>query len=82
MSETVEEIGETVTAVIGDVLGCGPQELTDQPVLAAHDWDSITSLEALAQLESRFRVKLELRDFHAARTVDAVSALIAKALDH
>jgi acyl carrier protein len=81
MSQTVEEIGETVVAVIGDVLGCSPQDLRDQPLLAAHDWDSITSLEALAQLESGFKVKLELRDFHAARTADEMTALIAKALN-
>ncbi|MFD5339457.1 acyl carrier protein [Streptomyces hawaiiensis] len=81
MSETVEEISDIVVAVIGEVLACNPQDLRDQPVLAAHDWDSITSLEALAQLESGFKVRLELRDFHAARTTDEMTALIAKALD-
>ncbi|KUO18777.1 acyl carrier protein [Streptomyces dysideae] len=81
MSEIVEEIGQTVLTVIGDVLGCSPQDLREQPVLAAHDWDSITSLEALAQLESGFGVKLQLRDFHAARTADEMAALIAKALN-
>lgn len=81
MSNTVEEIGEIVLGVVGDVLGCGPQELRDRPVLATHDWDSIGSLEALAQLESSFQVRLELRDFHAARTTDDIAALIAKALN-
>lgn len=81
MSNTVEEIGASVLGVVGDVLGLDPRELREQPVLAVYDWDSISSLEALAQLESGFQVRLELRDFHAARTTDDIAALIAKALN-
>ncbi|MGA5134111.1 acyl carrier protein [Streptomyces olivoreticuli] len=75
-----EDIGAIVLDVVSDVLGQHPETLRNQPVLAAHDWDSITSLEALAQLESGFGVRLELRDFHAAHTVDDMTALITAAL--
>ncbi|MGQ4512773.1 phosphopantetheine-binding protein [Streptomyces sp. DW26H14] len=81
-AKTAEEIGETVLGVVSDVLGCPVAELREQPVLAAHDWDSLASLEALAQLESGFQVRLELREFHTARTVDDMTALVAKALEH
>ncbi|MFD7664666.1 acyl carrier protein [Streptomyces sp. NPDC059788] len=77
---TSEDIGATVLDVVSDVLGRSPEALRDQPVLAAHDWDSIASLEALAQLESGFGIRLELREFHAARTVDDMTALVTAAL--
>lgn len=74
------DLGETVLAVIGDVLNQPAGTLRDQPVLAAYDWDSLASLEALAQLEGRFAIRLDLLDFHAARVVDDVTALVAEAL--
>lgn len=78
--DTVEEVGDRVLEVISDVLGRPVEALKEYPVLATHDWDSLASLEALAQLESWFGIRLELRDFHAARTVDDMTALVAKGI--
>jgi acyl carrier protein len=77
---TVDEIEGTVLGVLSDVLGEPPGALSEHPVLAAHAWDSLTTLEALAQLESGFGVQLELRAFHAARTVEDLTSLIAAGL--
>jgi acyl carrier protein len=49
--------------------GTPPEDIRDQPVLAAHAWDSVTMLEVLAQLESRLGGTLDLRAYQAARTV-------------
>jgi acyl carrier protein len=61
------------------VLGEPEAALRDQPVLAAHDWDSLASLEALAQLESRYDICLDLRAYHAARRVQDLVALVVTA---
>ena len=70
----------TVLEILALVLDEPAHALTTQPVLAAHDWDSLASLEALAQLESRFAINLDLRSFHAARTVDDMVGLVESAL--
>jgi acyl carrier protein len=69
----------TVLDTLGEVLNESVRDLRAQPVLAAHDWDSIASLEALAQLESRLGVTLDLRAYHGARTVGDVVDLVAAA---
>ena len=60
-------IEHTVVNILSDVLDESVEDLHDQPVLAAYDWDSLTSLEALAQLESQLGMTLDLRAYHAAR---------------
>ena len=45
--------------ILSEVVGETVQVLRAHPVLATHDWDSLASLEALAQLESRFGVVLD-----------------------
>ncbi|MFC4907218.1 acyl carrier protein [Actinomadura gamaensis] len=71
---------ETVTEIIEEVLGEIPGELSPDDVLAARKWDSIASLEALAQLEGRFGVSLDLRRFHAARTAAEMADLVDERL--
>jgi acyl carrier protein len=73
-------VGATVLTILGDVLRESPNELRAQPVLAAHEWDSIATLEALSQLESRFAVTLDLRAYHAARTIEDLTELVATAV--
>lgn len=68
-----------VLQVLGEVLKQTPDDLRAQPVLAVHDWDSMASLEALSQLESRFAVTLDLRTYHAARTVEDLTGLVVAA---
>lgn len=70
-------IDATVLDAVGEVLNEPVEALRAQPVLAAHDWDSISSLEALALLESRLGVTLDLRAYHGARTVDDLVDLVA-----
>lgn len=75
MSDPVS-IEPTVLAVLADVLGEPAADLRAQPVLAAHDWDSVASLEVLAQLESRLGVVLDLRSYHRVRTLDDLVRLV------
>lgn len=60
----------TVLDVVADVLNEPVAAFREVPVLAAHAWDSISSLEVLAQLESMLDVSLDLRAFNSVRTVD------------
>jgi acyl carrier protein len=59
----------TVMDVVAEVLNEPVAAIRDVPVLAAHAWDSIASLEVLAQLESVLEVTLDLRAFNSVRTV-------------
>ncbi|MDL4774175.1 MULTISPECIES: acyl carrier protein [Thermomonosporaceae] len=70
-------IEKTVTAIIEEVLGEPPGTVGKEEPLAARDWDSTASLEALAQLESRFGISLDLRRFHTARTIGQMADLVA-----
>ncbi len=73
-----EEIANGVRRIVAEVLDEPVGALDENPILAAHEWDSLASLEALAQLESEFAVSLDLRSFHAARTVDDMVDLVAQ----
>jgi acyl carrier protein len=79
MNDTAS-IEASVLTVLSEVLKESPGDLRAQPVLAAHEWDSVASLEALSQLESRFAVALDLRAYHAARTFEDLTDLVATAV--
>jgi acyl carrier protein len=74
------EVGKTVIEIIGDVLGEAPEKFGEGEILAAHGWDSIASLEALALLEREFDILLDLRSFHAAHTITQMIELVASGL--
>lgn len=76
MSESVEG---HVLEILSEVLGEAADRLRAEHVLADYQWDSIGSLEALAQLESRLEVTLDLREFHAVRTIGELTSLVARA---
>lgn len=71
-----DSVADTVLGILSGALDVTADELRERPTLAAHEWDSISSLDALSQLESQLGVTLDLRAFHAARTVDDVVALV------
>jgi acyl carrier protein len=73
-------VRSTVLDILGDALNEPVDGFASRPVLAAHGWDSLASLEALAQFERRFGITLDLRDFHAVRTVDQMVDLVAMAI--
>jgi len=66
----------TILDILSETLDESVGDLRSHRVLAAYEWDSITSLLSLAQLESQFGVTLDLRSYHAARTVDDLVSLI------
>jgi acyl carrier protein len=72
-----EAIEAIVLDILSDVLEEPVDALREQPILAAHEWDSITSLLTLSQLESQFDITLDLRSYHAARTIGDLVGLIA-----
>lgn len=76
--DSPESIETTVIAVLSDVLNEPAEQLRAEPVLAAHEWDSITSLETLVQLENRLGVSLDLRTYHTARSVGDLVGLIGR----
>ena len=80
MSEhDVASVERHVLETLAEVLGEAAGGLRAEQVLADYAWDSIVSLEVLAQLESRLRVTLDLREFHAARTLGELISLVARA---
>lgn len=74
---------DTVRTVVLETLGQALDEPVDtletNPVLAAHRWDSLSSLEALNELESRLGVSFDLRSFNDAHTVDDIVGLVVGA---
>ena len=71
-------VEDTVLDVLSDVLHEPVAGLRQQPVLAVYDWDSLSSLEALSQLESRLKISLDLRSYQAVRTVADLVALVSR----
>lgn len=77
---TSDSVKSAVCETLSDVLSLSAEELGDETVLAAHGWDSLVSLEALAQFEAQFHISLDLRLFHGAHTVRQMIQLIEKAV--
>lgn len=75
MSESAS-IEATVLRVVAGVLDETEDQVVAQPILATHAWDSLSTLEALAQLENLLDITLDLRSYHAARTLDELVALV------
>ena len=71
-------VEDTVLDVLSDVLHEPVDGLRQQPILAVYEWDSLSSLEALSQLESRLRISLDLRSYQAVRTVADLVELVSK----
>jgi acyl carrier protein len=71
-------VEDTVLDVLSDVLHEPVDGLRQQPVLAVYEWDSLSSLEALSQLESRLQISLDLRSYQAVRTVADLVALVSR----
>jgi acyl carrier protein len=78
MTEAVS-VETVVVNILSDVLHESVDDLHKHPVLAAYDWDSLSSLEALAQLESQFGVILDLRSYQAARRISDLVELVQHA---
>jgi acyl carrier protein len=74
-------VAPTVLETLSQVLNVPVAELEEQPALAAHDWDSFSSLETLAQLEDKLGLRFDLRDFNSAHTVDDLVTLAASLSD-
>jgi acyl carrier protein len=72
-------IEHTVVNILSDVLHESVEDLNNHPVLAAYDWDSLSSLEALAQLESQLGITLDLRSYQAARRISDLVDLVRDA---
>lgn len=71
------DVEATVLDILSEALDESVEDLRSRRVLAAYEWDSITTLMTLSQLESRFGVTLDLRSYHAARTVDDLVDLVS-----
>jgi acyl carrier protein len=72
-------VEQTVLETLSQVLDVPVDGLRAEPKLAAHDWDSFSSLDTLSQLEGKLGVSFDLRDFHAAHTVDDLVTLASSA---
>lgn len=72
-------IQAAVLRILGEVLRESAEQLRAQPVLAAHAWDSLASLEALAALESELGITLDLRDYTQVREIHDLVDLVAAA---
>jgi acyl carrier protein len=74
---TTTAVEPTVLETLSQVLNVSVDELKAEPTLAAHDWDSFSSLETLAQLEGKLGLRFDLREFNSAHTVDDLVSLVA-----
>jgi acyl carrier protein len=70
-------LDSAVLTILAGVLDVDVQDLAAGPVLSTHSWTSLTSLEALAQLEGEFNISLDLRTFSSVRTAPEMVALVA-----
>jgi acyl carrier protein len=77
---TVDAVDTVVLNTLSGVLNEPVEVLRARPVLAVHEWDSVASLEVLSQLENRLSVTLDLRAYHATRTVDDLIGLVTVAV--
>jgi acyl carrier protein len=77
---TNESVETTILNVLVEVLNTSTDELRANTVLAAYEWDSLASLEALAQVESRLGVTLDLRLYHGELRVGDLVSLVEDAL--
>jgi acyl carrier protein len=71
-------VEDIVLDVLSDVLHESVDGLREQPILAVYEWDSLSSLEALSQLESRLQISLDLRSYQAVRTVADLVELVSR----
>lgn len=76
----MDHVDDIVLGTLSEVLTEPVEQLLAQPVLAAHAWDSQLQLEALAQLENRLSITLDLRTYHGARTVADLIEIVAAAV--
>jgi len=72
---TSASVEETVLETLSQVLDEPVEDLRAQPKLAAHDWDSLRSLDTLSQLENKLGLSFDLRAFNSANTIDDLIAL-------
>lgn len=71
-----ESTSAVVLDILSQVLETPAEDLREQPELEAHGWDSMSSLEALGRLESRFGARLDLGSVTEARTPEEIVAMI------
>ena len=76
-SRPAAEVEAIVLEILADILDESVDDLRRQRVLASYEWDSMTTLLTLAQLESRFGITVDLRSYHATRTVDDLVKLVS-----
>lgn len=74
-------IAAQVVDILSGVLNTSPENLAAQPVLAAYDWDSMATLEALVALEGEFGIEVDLRELHSRHTADDLVKLVRAAVD-
>ena len=76
----MDHVDDIVLSTLSEVLTEPVEDLLAQPVLAGHEWDSQLQLEALAQLEHRLGITLDLRTYHGARTVEDLIEIVTTAV--
>jgi acyl carrier protein len=73
-------IEATIVDILSEVLEEPAARLRGHPVVAAYGWDSMASLTAFAQIESRLQVTLDLHRYHEARTIDDLVGFVMSAV--
>ncbi|MEV0243334.1 acyl carrier protein [Streptomyces sp. NPDC050674] len=78
-----EDIESRIVETLCSILDAEPEDFITETRVVAHDkWDSLNSLETMVAIESAFRVRLDLRDYHATRTVGDLVELVAGGSGH
>jgi acyl carrier protein len=73
-----QDIEAEIVEILCSILDAEPEEFTSDTRVVAHEkWDSLNSLETMVAIETAFRVRLDLREYHATRTVGDLVRLVA-----
>jgi acyl carrier protein len=73
-------LADEVIDVLCDVMDEPAAAFEDEPRLGAYEsWNSLGTLRVLTQIEARVGLRLDLREFHAVRTVDDLVDLVGRA---
>lgn len=78
---SADNIEQRVQAVIGDVFGLEPDEVSPETSIdTVEEWDSVQHLTLVLALEDEFEIQLDDEETVAARSVPAITAIVRQHL--
>lgn len=77
----LNQINETVTQLLGEVLQISPTQITDELTMSeVETWDSLTHMEFIAALETSINTPLTFEEIVAMKNVRAIKQILSAKL--